>query len=204
MLIVAFEGPDGIGKSTQSELLANKLRSQGFKVYSEHFPRYETPIGGLIGDILKGNAPMPSFEAMQMLYAADQTSFSDKLFELLKEKYDYVILDRYYLSTIVYYCTKKGDKNLYPTVLGWQTGIIPPDLTIVMTSDKTINDKEKYKDLDEFEKDTQFMKNINKNYVSFAKILRGSRPLEIVHSDGTIEEVGKRIENKLKKWELIH
>lgn len=193
MYTISFEGPDGVGKSTQVELTKKKLESKGYKVHTEHFPRYDTPIGGLIGEILRGEKEMPGFDAMQMLYAADQTDYKCKLEELEKEGYDFVLLDRYDLSTMVYYCSKFNNINLLSVVTSWQNGIIKPDLTLVFCSSSIISDKETYKDLDVFEKDELFMRTIRRTYSSVTKKLRCTRLFGVVNSDKDIPEVSKDI-----------
>jgi dTMP kinase len=70
-LYVALEGIDGSGKSTQSELLQDYLRSQNrdFVITSE--PRREGPVGSLIHEILQGKVKVPSI-SLQYLYTADR------------------------------------------------------------------------------------------------------------------------------------
>lgn len=203
MEVVSFEGPDGVGKSTQVELTKKKLEEEGYKVHTEHFPRYNTPIGALIGEILKGYKEMPGFDAMQMLYAADQTDYNHELDRLEKEGYDYVLLDRYDLSTIVYYCSKFNDINLLPIVTSWQKGIRKPDLTLVFCSSNTILDKDKYKDLDVFEEDELFMQSIRKMYSNVVVRLKSLRLFNIVNSDNTIEEVSKNVLNSIQTYRKL-
>lgn len=200
MEIISFEGPDGIGKSTQVEVAKNTLENKGYKVHTVHFPRYNTPIGSLIGDILKGEKEMPGFDAMQMLYAADQTDYKKELDRLEEEGYDYVLLDRYDLSTMVYYCSKFNDINLLPIVESWQKGIRKPDLTIVFCSSNTILDKDKYKDLDVFEEDKLFMQSIKKMYGSVAFRLKYTRLFSIVNSDNTIEKVSEGVLESIQRY----
>lgn len=198
MKIISIEGPDGVGKSTQASKLVKDLELQGKKVYFEHFPRYDTPIGGLIGKILNGEADMPKFEAMQMLYAADQTDFSNKIKELEKQEYDYLVLDRYFLSTIVYYCTKMNDLALVSTVRKWQEHIIMPDVTVVLLSDISITQKESFKDLDLFEKDLEITTNLNTNYETISKQFMFTKPIGIVNANDTINNVYNNIQEILK------
>lgn len=203
MKIIAIEGPDGVGKSTQTEILLNHLKAQGNKVYFEHFPRYDSPIGELIGKILKGDKEMPSFDAMQMLYAADQTDFKNKIKELEEEGYDYLILDRYFLSTIVYYCTKMKNFSLVPTVRNWQTNIIMPDFTIVLVSDTIITEKESYKELDVFEQDVEFTRNLNIGYKFISNGFKFDKPIETIFANDTIDNVSKKIQETLENNFII-
>lgn len=198
MKIISIEGTDGVGKSTQSKMLLNSLEKQNYKVHFEHFPRYDTPIGKLIGKILKGEEEMPSFDAMQMLYIADQTDFKNKIKELNSQGYDYLILDRYLLSTIVYYCTKMNDLSLESTIRKWQTNIINPDITIVLLSDILITQKQDYKKLDLFEKDLKLTTNLSTNYEIISKRLMFTSNIHTLNAKDTIENVYNSIQNILK------
>ncbi len=52
--IFTFEGTDSSGKLTQSELLKVRLLSEGIKVKTMSFPRYNTPTGRIIGQCYLG------------------------------------------------------------------------------------------------------------------------------------------------------
>jgi dTMP kinase len=201
--IIDFDGPDGAGKSTQIEILKKKLEQKGKKVHVEHFPRYDSPVGNLIGEYLKGKHDMPSFDTLQMLYAADQTDFRITLDNLLIQGYDYVLLDRYSLSTIVFYCARFNDVELMNKVMSWQTGIKPTDLTIVLTTETSITDKEELVNLDELERDKSFMDRTREMYLKVSEALKGKRNIEIIDADDTIPIVSYDIENTLIKHNLI-
>lgn len=52
--IFTFEGTDSSGKATQSEMLERKLLSEGVKIKTISFPRYNTPTGRIIGQCYLG------------------------------------------------------------------------------------------------------------------------------------------------------
>lgn len=198
MYMISIEGPDGVGKSTQVELLKSNLESKGYKVYSEHFPRYDTSLGKLIKDMLIGEKEMISFDSFQMLYIADQIDFKNKIIKLKEEKYDYLILDRYDLSTIVYYCSKNSFKSI-ETIFSWQKHIIKPDLTIVMISSTDINSKSNFKELDLLERDIELMKNVKHGYLYCYELLKSKRNIEIVYCDEGIEKVAEKMQMIIRK-----
>ena len=57
--IIAIEGTDGSGKQTQAKLLMQKLKENGYDVYSTSFPNYSNDssaavkmyLGGQIGEM---------------------------------------------------------------------------------------------------------------------------------------------------------
>jgi len=51
---IALEGPDGAGKETQTNLLVQRLESEGYRVALVSFPRYkDTWAGKLLYEALK-------------------------------------------------------------------------------------------------------------------------------------------------------
>ena len=54
--IIVIEGTDCSGKETQTKLLKNRLLSEGIKVDSNCFPRYDTTTGKIIGLPLLGKS----------------------------------------------------------------------------------------------------------------------------------------------------
>ena len=46
MPLIVLEGLDGAGKTTQTELLKERLESRGFRYEYLHFPRFDAPVYG--------------------------------------------------------------------------------------------------------------------------------------------------------------
>lgn len=108
-MIVAFEGIDASGKSTQIELLAGRLGAAKMK-----FPAYRTPVGQLIQRMLfgqlnirdqKGNytGPISKIDEATIL----QSLMITNRLEMLPSIYEHVtegplIFDRYCMSAIAY------------------------------------------------------------------------------------------------------
>lgn len=100
--LIAIEGADGAGKSTQVTLLATELIRRGYTVKTIKFPNYETPTGKLVSSYLNGELGEVSSMNPKLsgaLYAFDRLANLDMLEEALGT-YDYVILDRYYYSNV--------------------------------------------------------------------------------------------------------
>lgn len=110
--IIVVEGScDGIGKSTQYNLLKEKL---GDKVVTHHFPSYNSYQGKGVEEYLGGNYGniselSPYF--VNNLYAFDRgVTWQTEL----KEKYDdgyIILLDRYTTSSIIYQSCLIEDEN---------------------------------------------------------------------------------------------
>lgn len=102
MSLIVIEGLDGAGSSTQVNLLIEYLKSIGKKVDFMHFPNYEEKYTGeLISKYLRGEFANINQNIIYYLYAINRylclTDLEQKL-----ENNDYVILDRYVISSMAY------------------------------------------------------------------------------------------------------
>ena len=109
MPLIVLEGLDGAGKTTQTELLKERLESRGFRYEYLHFPRFDAPVyGGLIARFLRGelggiDAVDPYLVAL--LFAGDRADAAAMIRKWLARG-KYVLLDRYVNSNIAYQCAK--------------------------------------------------------------------------------------------------
>lgn len=101
MKIIAIEGLDKSGKATAAAYISEYLKTLNYKVYQSEFHRYDTPTGKLIQEFLteKNNYSQPTIE---LIMAADKQAQQDFFDQLEEEGYDYLVLDRYTTSQIVY------------------------------------------------------------------------------------------------------
>jgi dTMP kinase len=105
-----FEGLDGAGTTTQSNLLAEHLRARGRTVFLAHQPS-EGAVGLLIRQILAGRTATPQADGklgvvdervMALLFAADRLDHLGSQIEPRLGRGEDVILDRYTLSSLAY------------------------------------------------------------------------------------------------------
>ncbi|WP_052890064.1 hypothetical protein [Thermogemmatispora carboxidivorans] len=104
-MLVAFEGIDGAGKTTQLRLLEERARRQGLRVTSLSFPRYtETVFGRCVAAYLRGEfgplAEVPPRSAA-LLFAGDRLESLELLSRLATES-DLLLLDRYVASNLAH------------------------------------------------------------------------------------------------------
>ena len=132
-LLLALEGGEGVGKSTQARLLAIWLRDQGYDVVSTHEPG-ATKIGMRLRALLLDTAHTGlSPRAETLMYAADRAEHVASVIVPALERGAIVITDRYVDSSLAY----QGDGRLQSVtdVAGlntWATGGVQPDLTILL------------------------------------------------------------------------
>lgn len=127
---IAFEGIDGSGKSSQLDLLASRLETEGHQVYRTFEPT-DSRIGSTIRAILKGE-----YQAEQLtiaaLFAADRLHHilnqHDGILKKLSEGY-IVLCDRYYFSSYAYHSTYM-DMDWVISINAKSTGLLKPDVNI--------------------------------------------------------------------------
>jgi dTMP kinase len=105
--LIVVEGGDASGKRTQVKLLIDALESAGVRSAHFTFPRYESPIGRVIGRALKG--AYGDFRALHphlasALYTVDRAAAAPRMRELLADAV--VVCDRYTPSNIAYQAAK--------------------------------------------------------------------------------------------------
>lgn len=104
--LIVIEGScDGIGKTTQKDLLKSKLKKSGYNVLSHHFPSYGEPqamlvekyLKGELGD-LKNNSPY----FINTIYAIDRAIIYEQKLKKHIDDGEIVLLDRYTTSSLIY------------------------------------------------------------------------------------------------------
>ncbi len=97
---LVIEGPDGCGKTTQSERLAATLRAEGNDVVLTN-ENTNGPAGALITTLLTEHRVMNP-AAMQLLYSADRADHVERVIRPSLAAGKIVVSSRYRHSTIVY------------------------------------------------------------------------------------------------------
>jgi dTMP kinase len=132
-LFITFEGIDGCGKSTQQNLLAQRLNQRGFDVVITREPG-GTVIGEDIRRILVSDASVhiaPTTELL--LYVAARAQHVAELIKPAIEAGRIVISDRYTDSTVAFQGYGRGlDLEVIEMLNQFATGGLRPDLTIVL------------------------------------------------------------------------
>jgi dTMP kinase len=107
-LFIAFEGPDGSGKSTQARMLAERLRSEGRQVLESVEPG-GTPIGQQIRRILldPANHELAATAELLLMFAARAQNVEQWILPALQQR-KIVISDRFTDSSIAYQGAGRG------------------------------------------------------------------------------------------------
>lgn len=131
-VLIAFEGGEGAGKSTQARLLAIWLRDQGYDVVTTQEPG-ATKIGMRLRAILLDKNTEVSARAETLMYAADRAEHVDAVIRPALARGAVVITDRYVDSTLAY---QGAGRDLPMDDLAqlntFATGGLVPDLTVLL------------------------------------------------------------------------
>lgn len=180
---IAIEGGDGSGKATQSKLLAEYARHQGFDVLEITFPRYGQDSAYYVEQYLNGRygeANDVPAELGTLPFALDRYAAKNDIEAHLDRPNSLVISDRYMASNLAHQGTKIPEPStrheFYRRTLLTEydiLGIPRPDLNIVLLVPSAISqinvDKksarsytEKKRDI--HEADTDHLEKAKRNY----------------------------------------
>ena len=186
-ILIVFEGIDGSGKSTQAEILLERLQEEDFDaVY------FREPSKGKWGRKIKKKALHPDSltpEEELDLFLKDRRENVEKNLKPALKKKRVVILDRYYYSTIAYQGAKGIDEKLIRRMN--DEFVVEPDLVFIFDIDpqKGLERIENRKKKDKlFEREDYLVK--------VREIFRSFKGEKFVHIDAlkSKEEIRKEIE----------
>jgi len=127
-VLIAFEGIDGTGKSTQLPFLAAHLRNQGYEVVETREPT-DGPHGQQIRALYR-NRSQASPEQELELFLRDRRQHVAECIAPALDRGAIVLTDRYYFSTAAY----QGAAGCDPADIFARHGFAPePDLVLLLT-----------------------------------------------------------------------
>lgn len=193
---IVVEGNDGTGKSTQVELLANYLESEGITTYVAHEPA-GTPISDAIRTVIKDGSLLRTPETNLLLFTAARREIWQHAAEALAAG-TYVLSARNYLSTIAYQGMGEGlDIDLIKRTTQTFTDkrYMQPDHTIILllgdaARKERIAKRGALEKTDTFEsRDDSFQQKVNDAYAEIARTYE----LPTIDASQSIEAIQKEI-----------
>lgn len=160
-MFIVLEGPDGVGKGTQVEMLIQYLLDLGSVVWETREPT-DGECGQRIRRILNKEEAMPIATDFQMLYTQDRAEHVLEILERLKRG-EMVVCDRYYYSTFAYGDVSGADDE---KLRQENSGFPVPDVMLWLNLDsKSARARmEKRGTLDEHDKDLSFQERLQLAY----------------------------------------
>ena len=131
--LIAFEGGDGAGKSTQARMLAEWLRDdQGHQVVLTREPG-ATPVGVRLRELLLGRDQKLDPRTEALLFAADRADHVASMVRPAMERGAIVVTDRYIDSSIAYQgAGRELGADDIAFLSRWATDSLVPDLTVLL------------------------------------------------------------------------
>ena len=196
-LFIVFEGLDGSGKSTQQQLLNDKLQSDKISNISFREPG-STVIGDQIVKILQSDQKLSPLSELLLFYVSRSAIIEEKIKPALAN-YDVVICDRYFYSSVAYQGYGRGMNIGFINQINDEVvKNIIPDLIFYM--DISWEEKKKRKGIninDRFEKeDRVFHNKVRSGYKSMAK--KDSDKWKIIDAEENVENISSFIYETVK------
>lgn len=183
-MYIVFEGIDGAGKSTQTQLLKEWLEANGFEVETVVEPT-DSDVGKLIRKLLKHpDAKTDVFQRMLgLLFAADRMLIMDKL----NDESKVIISDRSFISSLAYQENPDWIEELNKYAKR-------PDLLILLDLDvkKSVA---RTSDGDTFENE-EFLTKVKENYLEVSKNFQ----CEIIDANNGINKISSDIKKAVAPY----
>ncbi len=215
--LIVIEGLDGSGKSTQLDILPERLSKIGVECRKITFPDYANPSSALIKMYLSGEfGDKPNdvnAYAASLFYAVDRYASFKKYWKDFYDNGGVVVSGRYVTSNAVHQMSKLNSDE-WNGYLDWlfdleyiKTGIPKPDLVIMLDMPPEVSQKmlsyryngdESKKDI--HERDREYLNNCRKAAL-FAAKYSGWKIIGCAN-DGeprTIEDISNDIFDEIKK-----
>ena len=185
MKLITFEGIEGVGKSTQINIISEWLKEKGLSTKLLREPG-STDFGENIRELLLSRETNISAHTELLLMFAARSEMIKE--HLIDSREDFILCDRYYHASIAYQgYGRKISLDLINLLIS-RVNCPTPDLTIIYDLDVEAGFKRKTNDIiDRIESSgINFFKDVRKGYQQLAidrnevEILDASEPIEII------------------------
>lgn len=193
--LIAFEGADASGKSTQAQRLAARL---GVELT---FQFGATEIGSAIRSILLDPAhDMLDDRAEALLVIADKAQHVAEVVAPALARGETVITDRFTASTTAYQGFGRGlDRDELTRMMHWATNGIEPDLTVLLDVNLDVARQRLGDEVDRIEgAGADFHTKVRQGYLEMAAA--DPDRWVVVGADGTVEDVAARVDAAVDAW----
>ena len=197
---ITFEGTEGVGKTTQIQLLEKYLKTKNIKCIITREPG-GTPLGEKIRQLLlsKAEENMDKLTELLLMFSARAQHLQEIIYPALKDNV-WVICDRF---TDASYAYQGGGRGIsYPRIRMVENAVqdgFKPDLTILMSGnvESGMRRVTKRGEKDRFEmEDIEFFERVRENYLKLAKT--EPQRFGLVDADQTIDKVALSIQQHMK------
>jgi dTMP kinase len=197
-MFITFEGIDGVGKSTQLDLLEKFLSSQGREVVRTLEPG-GTELGQEVRHLLLHRKGVVSARAEALLYAADRAQHVATKIRPALASGKVVLSDRYFDSSIAYQgAARQLDVEEVRQISLWAVDQLIPDLTVLLdlAADEALNRRsQKGTEPDRLESERlEFFQRARSEYLSMAVEPR----FLVIDATGSVEEIHRQVLGRVR------
>jgi len=187
-VFIVLEGPDGSGTTSQSKLLAERLRKEGHDVLLTAEPT-TGPIGVFIRNQLSVSGNSVTAGALQLLFTADRAWHVDTVIQPALDAGKVVVCERYGISTVIYGSATGLDGEWLAAA---NDKFLKPDLLIVTLPqfDIAIQRINARKEKDIMEEKVELQRRIHDLYRAFAT---AHPECPLVDTSSTLEQSAEEI-----------
>ena len=196
-LFITFEGPDGCGKTTQMNLLANYFENIGKKVVLTREPGGKG-LGEKVREILLNYEGDVSDRCESFLFLADRAQNIDIIVTPAIQRGEIVLCDRHIDSTVAYQGYGRGlDIKEINMLNNLATNGKKPDLTFVFDVDVETSMKRVGKEKDRMESaGIDFHNRVRNGYLELAK--QEPKRIKVIDATKSIEEIHQKVVEIIK------
>ena len=197
-LLIALEGGEGVGKTTQARLLAIWLRDQGFDVIATREPG-ATKVGMRLRAMLLDTTHTGlSSRAETLMYAADRAEHVESVIVPALDRGAVVVTDRYVDSSLAYQGAGRSQHLGEVARLNhWATGGLVPDLTILMDLPPTAGLGRRARSADRLEAEpTEFHERVRAGFLALAQA--GPERYLVLDASRPADELSHEIQDRLR------
>lgn len=215
---IVIDGIDGSGKATQTKLLLEELRINGYQAEEVDFPQYGTKSAGIIEEYLNGKYGQLDPRAASIFYAIDRFDASFKIRAWLNEG-RVVVSNRYVTANAGHQGGKISDAHDRLKFFRWLNDLeynifnVPkPDLNIILhvpakLAQKMVDLKAKHqrayanhanKKRDLHESDLEHLKNAERVFMEIVQLFPNTKMVECAEGGRMLSP--EEVHNKV--WEL--
>ncbi len=198
---ITVEGGEGVGKSTNIELICELVRRRGHEVLHTREPG-GTPMAERIREMLleHGEEPLPDDAELLLFFAARSLHINNLIRPALKAG-TWVVCDRFTDTTRAYQGSGRGqDIDRIEMLAAWVHGDLQPDLTVLLDAPAEVGMKRAGErgDADRLETEqADFHRRVREGYLRQARA--EPRRFTVVDASLPLSEVQGEIERALQR-----